>query len=121
MDTVVLQPQLMEQVVSIASRESKSPDELIENAVREYLRGLQKRKIRAEVRAYEAMHDELIKTHLGHYVALHRGELVDFDEDIQMLHRRVRLHYGHEVVLIRRVEASFQPELVFRSPRLESE
>jgi hypothetical protein len=121
MEAIVLQPQLMEQVVLIASQESRKPDELVESAVRDYLRGLQRKKIEAEVHAYEAMHAELVKTHLGNYVALHRGRLVDFDEDFPSLHQRVRRRYGNEAVLIRRVEALARPELLFRSPRFEAE
>lgn len=121
MQAIVLQPQLMEQVVFVASQESRKPDELVETAVRDYLRGLQRKKIEVEVQAYESMHDELVKTHLGRYVALHRGNLVDFDEDFHVLHQRVRQRYGNEAVLIRRVEPLPQPELVFRSPRFEAE
>lgn len=121
MEVIVLQPQLMEQIVLIASQESRKPDELVESAVREYLRGLQRKKIEAEVRAYETMHAELVRTHLGHFVALHHGKLVDFDEDFQTLHQRIRQRYGNEAVLIRCVEAMAQPELLFRSPRFETE
>ena len=67
------------------------------------------------------MHLELVRTHLGRYVALHSGKLVDVDEDFQMLHQRVRQRFGNEAVLIRRVEAMAQPELLFRSPRFEAE
>lgn len=104
----------MEQIVLIASQESRKPDELVESAVRDYLRGLQRKKIEAEVRAYETMHAELVR-------ALHHGKLVDFDEDFQTLHQRIRQRYGNEAVLIRRVEAMAQPELLFRSPRFETE
>lgn len=121
MEAIVLQPQLMEQVVLIASQESRKPDELVESAVRDYLRGLQRKKIEAEVHAYESMHAELVKAHMGHYVALHRGQLVDFDEDFGALHQRVRQRYGNEAVLVRRVEALARPELLFRSPRFEAE
>lgn len=121
METILLQPQLMEQVVLVASQESRKPDELVESAVRDYLRGMQRKKIEAEVRAYESMHLELVRTHLGRYVALHSGKLVDVDEDFQMLHQRVRQRFGNEAVLIRRVEAMAQPELLFRSPRFETE
>ena len=121
MEAILLQPQLMEQIASVAAQEARKPDELVEAAVRDYLRGLQRRKIQAEVRAYESMHGELVTTHPRRYVAIHRGRLVDFDEGFQSLHRRVRERFGNEAVLIRRVEAEAQPELVFRSPKLEAE
>ena len=43
METILLQPQLMEQVVLVASQESRKPDELVESAVRDYLRGMQRK------------------------------------------------------------------------------
>ena len=119
METIVLQPQLMKQVVLVASQESTNPDELVETAVRDYLRALQRRKIEAEVQAFGSMHAELVKTHLGQYVAIHRGRLIDQDEDFQTLHKRVRQGFGNEAVLIRRVEQNPEHELVFRSPKFE--
>ena len=119
METIVLQPQLMKQVMLVASQESTNPDELVETAVRDYLRALQRRKIEAEAQAFESMHAELVKTHLGQYVAIHRGRLIDQDEDFLALHKRVRQGFGNEAVLIRRVEQNPEQELVFRSPKFE--
>ena len=61
MESIVLQPQLMKQVVLVASQESTNPDELVETAVRDYLRALQRRKIEAEAQAFGSMHTELVK------------------------------------------------------------
>lgn len=121
MEAIVLQSRLMEQVVLVAAQEAKDPDELVEIAVRDYLRELQRKKIEAEVRAFESMHAELIKTHLGKHVAIHHGQLVDFDEYFESLHRRVRQRYGDEAVLMRQVQAQAKFELVFRSPTLEAD
>jgi hypothetical protein len=121
MEAILLQPQLMEQVLLVASQESKRPDELVESAVRDYLRGLQRKKIEAEVRAFVQLHSELVETYLGQYVAIHRGKLIDQASDFQTLHRRIRQRFGNEAILIRRVEPSSESELVFRSPRFEPE
>ena len=49
--------------------------------MRDYLRALQRRKIEAEAQAFGSMHAELVKTHLGQYIAIYRGRLIDQDED----------------------------------------
>lgn len=119
MEAILLQPQLMEQVMLVASQESMRPDELVEGAVRDYLRGLQRKKIEAEVQAFDRMHRELVETYLSQYVAIHRGQLIDHAQDFQTLHRRIRQRFGNETILIRRVEPTSESELVFRSPRFE--
>ncbi len=70
-----------------------------------------------EVAAYEAMHNELLANHAGEFVAIYQGKLVDFDKNEVALLDRRRHNYRNQVVLIRRVEADPQPELVYRSPR----
>ena len=120
MEAIFLEPQLMEQVVLVASQESRRPDELVESAVRDYLRALQRKKIEAEVHAYGQLHPELVETYLGQYVAIHRGKLIDHAQDFQTLHRRIRQRFGNETILIRRVEPASESELVFRSPKFEA-
>lgn len=70
-----------------------------------------------EMVAYEAMHDELLATHAGDYVAIYQGQLVDMDKDEEALLERRQRDYPGQVVFIRRVESEPQPELVYRSPR----
>lgn len=70
-----------------------------------------------EMAAYEAMHAELLANHVGDYVAIYQGQLVDSDVDEEALLQRRRRNFPGEVVFIRQVEADPQPELVYRSPR----
>jgi metal-responsive CopG/Arc/MetJ family transcriptional regulator len=103
MSTITLQPQLMEQLEKVASEQAVELDELLENAVRAYLRRLEREKIRAEATAFQEMHARLTKTHLGQYVAIHINKIVDNDTDFQALHRRVRQRFGSRPVLLRQV------------------
>jgi len=109
----------MEQVEQTASEQAVKPDELVESAVRAYLRQAERKKIRAEAAAFRAMHARLVETHLGRYVAIHDRKVVDDDDDFQSLHSRVRRRFGRRPVLVRRVTAELERELVFRSPRFE--
>lgn len=73
-----------------------------------------------EEAAYRAMHQELLASYAGQYVAIYNGQLVDHDQDGTALYLRVRKQFPGEFVLI----ASVQPEPAetyeVYSPRLVS-
>jgi hypothetical protein len=116
---LTLQPELMEQLESVAIERSVMPDELLEAAVRAYLRQVEREQIKAEAAAFRAKYDKLRRQFIGQYVAIYRGEMVDHDPDFQALHSRIRQRYGRQPVLLRRVEREPERTLVFRSPRFE--
>jgi hypothetical protein len=119
MPTIVLEPNLMNQVTQLATAEAIDPDKVVENAVREYLRQRERQKIEVEAEAFRSLHPDLVRAHLGEYVAIHNRQVVDRDREFQMLHTRIRQRYGRQAVLIRKVESLADRELVFRSPRFE--
>ena len=119
MPTVTLQPELVEQLQQVASEQAVMPEELLETAVRTYLRQLEREKIKAEAEAFRSMHAELAEKYLGQYVAIHNGKMVDHDKDFPSLHSRIRQRFGRQPVLLRRIETEPERVLVFRSPRLE--
>jgi hypothetical protein len=114
---LALQPELVEQLESVAAERSVMPDELLETAVRAYLRQIEREQIEAEVAAFRAMHAGLSEQFLGQYVAINHGKVVDHDLDFQALHSRIRQRYGRQPVLLRRVERNPEREMRFRSPR----
>jgi hypothetical protein len=119
MPNTTLQPELMKQLEQIAVEQEVKPEELLETAVRAYLRQIERETIKAEADAFRSMHAEMVREYLGQYVAVHNGQVVDHDQDFQSLHNRIRQRFGHRPVLLRRVEAEPERVLVFRSPRLE--
>ena len=121
MNTITLEPKLMYQLEQVAAEQTTSTDELLEVAVRTYLRQLEREKIRKEAAIYRALHPQLCIDYLGQYVAIHHGRVVDNDLDFAALHARVRLRFGHQAILIRQVESEPERELTFRSPRIERE
>lgn len=74
-----------------------------------------------EIAAYESMHNHLLATHAGLFVAFFQGQLIDHDPDETALIRRLDAAYPDKVVLVRRVEPLPERELRLRSPRLERE
>jgi predicted transcriptional regulator len=118
MSTITLSPQLTSELKQAAAAQSAKPEELLEDAVRAYLRQLERDKIKTEAEAFRQMHAELAKQYLGQYVAIHNGQLVDHDVDFQKLHQRVPQTYGRQAILLRRVTTDPERVLVMRSPRL---
>lgn len=119
MTTITLSPQLAAELEQIASEQAVKPEDILEDAVRTYVRGLEQKKIKAEAAAFRRLHPELVKQYLGLYVAVHNGNVVDHDEDFQALHQRIRRQFGRQPVLLRQVTAESERVLVMRSPRLE--
>jgi len=117
--TITLQQRLVEQLEQVAVQRSVEAKELVETAVRAYLRQMEREKIKAEAEAFCSMHAELAEKYLGQYVAIHDGKVVDHDEDFQTLHSRIRQLFGRQPVLLRQVEVEPERVLTFHSPRLE--
>lgn len=74
--------------------------------------------VEAEMQAYIALHPRLVRQHKNQYVAVHKGQLVDYDDDYGALLARVEVAYPNRFVWITKVTEQPIRELVFRSPRL---
>lgn len=116
MDTIVLEPNLRVWLEQDAEQDTRSVNDLINEAVAQYLRERQQAKLDREIVAYEAMHSQLLLDHAGEWVAIHRQELVDHDHDRIALYRRIRSRYGRTSVLIREVMAYPVEEVWLRTP-----
>lgn len=115
-ETVVLRPDLHQTLTQRAAQEERSVDELVNEAIDYYLQQRQREKLDREIAAYTEMHPELWRTRPGAWVAIHDGQLVDFDDDQAALYRRVREKYGRTAVLIRQVREGAVEELWIRTP-----
>jgi hypothetical protein len=114
-----LQPGLQQELVYAAEMVGADIPTLLDQAVREYLDRLAEQKIIAESEAFRAMHAELLQQYRGEYVAVHNGKVVDHDEDVCALNRRIRARYGRQAVLLQQVTERPEVELVIQSPKLE--
>jgi len=118
MAEIGIHPDLISKVKWIARERSITPDVVVEEALRDYLRRVEQDKLEHEIQAFREMHSQLRNRYQGQFVAISDGRVVDADVDFEALHRRVRAQFGAEPVLIRRVEETPERELVFRSPRM---
>ncbi len=70
-----------------------------------------------EKEAYIKLHPQLKQSHLGQYVAIYRGELIDQDTDFGTLVERVRSRLPRQIVLITEVGDEAVRTYTRRSPR----
>ena len=113
---ITLKPDLLETLAKDAEQESRSVNDIVNEAVELYLRERQRAKLNREIVAYEAMHSELRQKYLGQWVAIHQQELVDQDHDRVALYQRIRAKYGRISVLLRQVADQPIDEVWIRTP-----
>jgi predicted transcriptional regulator len=122
--TISIPQPLYQRVRNLASAQNRPVDTVLETAISlaEAAADPQDAQVAAMVQeetAYQAMHAELVRSHLGDYVAIYQGQLIDHDPDELRLLRRLDKAYPNEVVLMKQVRTAPQTELRHRSPRLE--
>ncbi len=117
MPAMILSPELTGELEQVAAARDVKPEDLLAEAVRSYLRQLERDKIKAEAEAFRQLHPQLVTQYLGQYVAIHQGQLVDHGPEFEALHRRIRRQFGRQAVLIRRVTPEPERVLVMHSPR----
>jgi hypothetical protein len=71
---------------------------IVNDALREYLRSLERQKLRREQEAFEEQYLQLKHEYLGRYVAFHKGQLVDVDENERALYIRVHQRFPNTVI-----------------------
>lgn len=113
---IVLKENLREPLVQSAARENRSIDDLVNEAVENYLLEQQRAKIDEEIVAFEAIYNQLMENHYGEWVAIHEGQLVDHDMDGTALYQRVRAKFVAISVLLRRVTEDANDDIWIRTP-----
>ena len=113
---ITLRSDLGETLEEDARQNDRDANELANEALEEFLRERQIRKIEREIEAYRGMHAELWKQIPNHWIAVHNGKLVDQDFDRVSLHRRVRKRYRRTAVLIRQVRPEVDEVIWWRTP-----
>jgi len=113
------EPTLVRQIERLASETTRPVENVLETAVRIYLDDVEQEAIHAETQAFWAMHDELLGTYPGQYVALYQSNVVDHDEDGSRLEKRVRERFGLLPVLIAPVKPGQRRDLLWLGGRIE--
>ncbi len=115
---VTLDSKLAEQLKQTIAQKGVSADSVFADLVQQYLDEAREAKIRVEFERYQVMHAELKEKYLGQYVAVHGGEVVDVDPDVNILIKRVRQRLGQIPVLFTPVEKSPIHEYFIHSTRM---
>lgn len=120
MGVIDLSPHLLQQVERLAQWQKVTIETVAERAVSDYLDRLEWEKLEAEQAAFQAQLPALLATYPDQYVAIHEGQVIDHDVDLRALHSRVYARVGAIPVLLQKVTATPAPDILIRSPRLES-
>lgn len=111
MDTILLEPNLQEALVLDAQQQARSLNDLVNEAVEQYLRDKQRKKLEREIEAFNKLYPRLAQVHLGQWVAIHNQELIDFDTNGEALYQRIRAEHGTISILIRQITATNSDEI----------
>jgi len=117
MATITLDADTQETAEIVSTMTGKSIDQIIEEALNQQLRQLNRKKIDAEMDSFLRLHEELKKQYFGQYVAIHNGNMVAIGENFESIVLKVRQKFGRVAVLIRQVEESPMRTIHFHSTR----
>ncbi len=106
MPTITLEPDLYTRVEEAAQERRTTIESVVTEATRQYLWELERQKISAEAAIYRQRHAEIVTRYFGEYIAMHLGEVVDHDADMNILWRRVRKRFGKTPIMIALVESA---------------
>ncbi len=119
MSTIVLEPELYGLIQRRAQEHKRSIDEILSEAVQQYLWELDRKKISEESALYHERYPELKARYLGQYIAMRNGEVIDHDADFQTLYRRVVTQFPDTPVMITLVEEEPDKPILRRGFRME--
>jgi hypothetical protein len=100
----------IEEMIAEAAREKYNPWEMDGDDPME-----------AEFEAYVQMHSDLYRLYANQWVAIHEGQLIEHDIDINALESRLALSHPDAIIYVDKVTPQIVREIVVRSPRFLSE
>ncbi len=118
MTSVVLNTDLLESLQELADQQGVEVENMLDDVVRHYLHQSRREKIQNENEHFVRMHADLMKRYNGYHVAIHQGELVDYDKDLDELVMRIKARFGRTPVLIAFVTDQSSPTFTIRRPQL---
>ena len=120
MPVLTVDSAFLQKVTEVSKWNEQPPADLLTRALDDYIDKLEWEKLAREMKAFEAMRDELLNEYDGKYVAIHEGEVVGVGEELSTLHNQIYYAMGSVPVLFERVTTEPKREIVIRSPRLEA-
>lgn len=102
MHTVELDPRLVARLEHLGHAPEQDLNDylrrVVNDVMRNYLKELEAQKLSEEQKAFELQHPQLVKEHLGRYVAFHQGQFIDVDDDQYTLYVRVHQRYPETAI-----------------------
>ena len=102
----------------VAKSQGTTAEALADKAIRTYLLQEAEQKIEREEQHYRAQHAELLLRYASQFIAMHEGQVVDYDTDELALFLRIRQRFPMIGVLIKHVTDKVEEVWMVRSPRL---
>ena len=120
--TLTIPDYIYQQAQQIAQTEQRLLTEVINDALVQIFPAVHVNPNRLQMEqeqiAFRRMLPHLLEQFHGEYVAIYQGQVVDHDDDQLALVLRIDEKYPDTAVLIKRVEATDDPILQMRSPRI---
>lgn len=119
MPVLTVDSAFFQKVTEVSQWNEQPTTDLLAHALDDYIKKIEWEKLAREMKAFQAMLDELLVEYEGKYVAIHQGKVIGADTDLSTLHNRIYYDMGSTPVLYERVTTEPKREIVIRSPRLE--
>jgi len=120
MPTLLVDTNLYNRIEEVTIDQKTNVDQILIQALRNYLWELDRRKISVETKIYHPQHAKLKVKYFGQYIATHQGKVVDNDADFQTLYQRIQQKFGRTAIMITLVEEKLKNPLVRRGIKISS-
>ncbi len=120
MQMVAIKPILQTKLERFAQMIDQSIEEIVNQAISQYLEYLSEQQLEFEIRAFERMHPYLKTHYLGKFVAIYQGQLIDADAEVEPLFLRLQNRFDDLTILIRQVTPLPEETYHFHGVQLES-
>ncbi len=119
--TVTINPNLQTKLEQVAHTTGQTIDEIVDEALTQHLEQLAEQQLDTEIKAFKQMHAHLKAQYFGQFVAIHQGQIVDADADLEPLYLRLQARFGdEEPILIRQVGETPEEIYNFHGTRITS-
>ena len=108
MPIVTVAPELYQRIEQAAEQQHLKAEEVLGEALRQYLWELDRRQISEEAQRYRQQYAALKLQYLGQHIAMLNGQVVDHDVDFLALRQRIRQHYGPRPVMMTYVDETLE-------------
>lgn len=100
MQIALKEPTLTKSVEQWAKETRRPAEKVLETAVQVYFDDMEAEAIRSETETFWLLHEELLRIYPNQYIALYQGAVVDHDQELVPLEKRIRERFGLLPVLI---------------------